>query len=594
MSRFGMVGPAYTSQSVNADCQACINFYPEINESGAGNAPIYLYPTPGLKAVYNSIEFGNVVRGLFTITGRTFAVVDGYFLEFHSDLTQTQWGVVANDGLPVSMAASPQQLLLASGGTAYIFDLIANTFTAISGATFSGQVAQVGICDDFFLASIKNSKEFYVSAPLDAADWTTNGSAIVSVFPDNIVSMTVVHREIFFTSDTKAVWYYDSGNIFPFDVVAGSDMDQGCAAQNSTVLLNNTVFWLGADERGQGVVWTANGYTPQRISTHAIEFAIQGYGRIDDCVGFTMQDQGHYFYFLYFPTPSVTWVYDAITRLWHQRAYNVATTGLFQAARYQNHTFNFGKHLVGDWGSPLTYELHIPRSNGTGGWDFVTDNGNYIRRVRRAPHISKEQKWLYFHQLQVYLESGLGPSPPWLGPQPPGILILRDSALNLWSIGVSDIGILTTLPIAVAIEQTLTLNDPGNTTSWKVGISTLGVITTTSVVFNPLNPTVRNMVSNSGLFLYQLQVTKTGVLQTFFGGTYQPPGDPLVSLRWSDDAGHRWSNDYTRGVGQAGKFKKRVYWMRLGRARDRVFELSCSDPIPFRIVDAYLDFTGGA
>ena len=51
--RFGIVGPSYTSQSVNADAQQTMNWYPEQVESGAGNAPIVLYPTPGLKVFAN-------------------------------------------------------------------------------------------------------------------------------------------------------------------------------------------------------------------------------------------------------------------------------------------------------------------------------------------------------------------------------------------------------------------------------------------------------------------------------------------------------------------------------------------------------------
>ena len=171
------------------------------------------------------------IRGQFSITGRTFAVADNTFLEEFSNGTTTTWGTVASDALPVTMAASPQQLLLGSAGTAYVFDLTTNTLTAIPGATFSGPVSIVGICDDFFLAVIANSKEFYVSAPLNANDWVTNGSAIVSVFPDNIIGMLVDHREIWFWSDTQSVVYYDSGNIFPFDVVPGGFIEAGIAAK---------------------------------------------------------------------------------------------------------------------------------------------------------------------------------------------------------------------------------------------------------------------------------------------------------------------------------------------------------------------------
>ena len=221
------------------------------------------------------------------------------FDEVFANGTFVTRGSVSNDSLPVTMAASPQQLLLASAGTAYVFDLMANTLTAIPGATFDGPVAQAGIlCSDFFLLSIQNSKEFYVSAPLDATDWVTNGNAIISAYPDNTVSMFVFQNKIWFWSDTQPVVYFPSGNIFPFDVDLSATMQQGCAAENSVAQGNNTLFWLGSDAQGHGIVWAASGYAPQRISNHALEFAIQGYsriGRIDDAVAWTSQFEGHYF-----------------------------------------------------------------------------------------------------------------------------------------------------------------------------------------------------------------------------------------------------------------------------------------------------------
>lgn len=67
---------------------------------------------------------------------------------------------------------------------------------------------------------------------------------------------------------------------------------------------------------------------------------------------------------------------------------------------------------------------------------------------------------------------------------------------------------------------------------------------------------------------------------------------PVISLRWSDDNGHTWSNSYDRSFGEAGEYKTRVIWRRLGRARDRIFEISVSDPVPARIVDGYAEFSG--
>ena len=68
---------------------------------------------------------------------------------------------------------------------------------------------------------------------------------------------------------------------------------------------------------------------------------------------------------------------------------------------------------------------------------------------------------------------------------------------------------------------------------------------------------------------------------------------PQMDMRWSDDGGHTWSNYQTRDCGSVGEYSTRVRWLRLGRARDRVYEIRVSDPIGWRVIDAYLRFAPG-
>jgi hypothetical protein len=63
---------------------------------------------------------------------------------------------------------------------------------------------------------------------------------------------------------------------------------------------------------------------------------------------------------------------------------------------------------------------------------------------------------------------------------------------------------------------------------------------------------------------------------------------PQAMLRWSDDRGKTWSNQHTRDCGFAGQYNVPVHWMRLGRSRNRVYELTVTDPIQWVITDAYL------
>jgi len=73
--------------------------------------------------------------------------------------------------------------------------------------------------------------------------------------------------------------------------------------------------------------------------------------------------------------------------------------------------------------------------------------------------------------------------------------------------------------------------------------------------------------------------------------------DPQVMLRWSDDGGHTWSNEHWRSMGKAGEWGYRVFWRRLGmteKLRDRVYEVSGTDPIQLAIMGAELELSGSS
>jgi len=68
-----------------------------------------------------------------------------------------------------------------------------------------------------------------------------------------------------------------------------------------------------------------------------------------------------------------------------------------------------------------------------------------------------------------------------------------------------------------------------------------------------------------------------------------PGAAPVVLLRVSDDGGRTWSNELRASTGPAGAWRTRVYWTRLGLFNHAVAEFTFSDPVPFRVVDAYVN-----
>ena len=70
--------------------------------------------------------------------------------------------------------------------------------------------------------------------------------------------------------------------------------------------------------------------------------------------------------------------------------------------------------------------------------------------------------------------------------------------------------------------------------------------------------------------------------------------DPQMMMRFSDDGGHTWSNERWSSVGKVGEYYRRTFYRRLGmtmKLRDRVYEISGTDPVKVAIMGAQLYVT---
>jgi hypothetical protein len=472
MPRFGFIGGTYTSRSRAVADEECINWYVETDESQDGQAAKSFYWTPGLRAFGNPM--GNPIRAMYFTGTRLFVVAGTQLMEIDKNGAQTLRGTVVSDSKPASIAGSNIQLFIVSAGSAYCYTLATDKLTEVT-TQIQGAPGIADYSDGYFIVSIKDSNKFQISALFDGETWPGLQVNAVSVFPENIVSIAVDHRELWVFGSKHAVVYYNSGSSNIFDVISGASLELGCAGAFARTKLDNSIFWISEDERGGRMAWRASGYTPQRISTHAIESEWSSLKSVSDAVSYAYQDGGHLFWVIYFPQSNFSWVYDVAENLWHKRAF--WKQGAYEPHHSQCHAYAFGLHLVGDWSSGNVYWMDST---------LLDDDGAAIRRLRRSPTIGTEMERIFHFSLTVDFQTGLGPQPP-----------LTDADGN--------------------------------------------------------------------------------------------PREPQAMLRWSDDRGMTWSNEHTLPCGQSGRYKDRVIWRRLGWSRYRVYELSVTDPIPWVVVDAYIN-----
>lgn len=425
-----ILGASYVARSVNAADNRMVNLFPEIVPE-AGKEAAWLQRAPGLRLVATA-GIGPV-RGLWQFGGYGYAVSGSTLYRIDKAWNVTVIGTVTNDG-PVSMADNGTQLFIACNGPSFIYNAATMQFQQITDTDFPGAVT-VSFIDGYFLFNQPNSQKIWVTALLDGTSIDPLDFASAEGSPDNVVALIVDHREAWiFGTNSVEVWYNAGLADFPLARIQGAFNEIGCIAPYSVAKLDNGVFWLGADARGQGIVYRSEGYTGVRVSTHAVEWQIQQYGDMTDAIGYTYQQDGHPFYVLIFPNANTTWVYDVSTQVWHERAgwQNDAFT-----RHRSNCQMSFNNEIiVGDYENGNLYAFDL---------DVYADNGSiqkWLRSWRAIPPSQNDLKRTAQHSLQLDCQSGVGlngyaagdgGTPVVQGANPQAMLRWSDDGGHTWS-----------------------------------------------------------------------------------------------------------------------------------------------------------------
>ncbi len=474
----GFVGGTYQSQAVTADQERTVNFYFENMEAPSATSRSALYPTPGVTQI-NAGGLGGSGRAHFFENGREFAVIGNAFYEVFLGGTLVHRPVTAgtpiiDDGLPATISSNGDggdQLFITSAMSGYIYNLTTNGLTEVFA--LHGRARMGAYVDGFFIALDSQSSTLLISKLLDGLTWATGTDfAQRTIAGDPWVSMKVLNRQIYLLGqETSEVWY-NTAETFPFAPHPSGFLQVGCTAPFSATVLDQHLYWLGASKSGDGFVIRTSGYTPERVSTYAVQTAFDGFSSITDAQGDSYSDLGHPFYLLSFPTAKATWGLDSQTGLWAERGTWMSNENTYKAWRPRWHALAFQEHRMLDAETDAVYRMATGLPNDAG--------GGVIRRLRRAPALMAENQRVFYSSFELDLEPGLG-------------------------------------------------------------------------------------------------------------ATTGQGSNPQVMMRQSRDGGKTWGNERMAGAGKIGEYRKRVRWNRCGEGRRMVFEVSMTDPIPWRVTNAYLD-----
>ncbi len=392
-----LTGGSYTARSIIANAQRCVNLYPESNTQGS-QYPFTYYPTAGL-TLRSVPPVPGIFRCLYrSSSGKLFGVVGPNVYYIASDWSFTKIGEIDNLVTPVSMADNGQTIALVDGTTSgYFINLLTNVMTQIADASFLG-ATRADYLDTFLLFNQPNTRNFY-STLSNVTTFDPLYIAGKAGYPDKLVSLIVVHREIWLLGElTTEVWFNAGAPTFPFAIVGGVFIQHGCIAKYSVASQGLEIFWLANDKDGKAVVMMGVSYQAKPISTYAISQEFAQYAKLDDAIGMTYQILGHVFYVLTFPSADKTWVFDKTEGLWHELAW-IDDDGEEHRHRANCMAFAYGQNLCGDWQNGNLYEVD-PNN--------FTDNGQSVVRRRSFATLGNESKRVAYSSFTADIEPGNG------------------------------------------------------------------------------------------------------------------------------------------------------------------------------------------
>lgn len=328
------------------------------------------------------------VRGAHRMGTVLYAVVGTTLYSINSAGTESSVGTIIGTG-PVRMFDNGTQLAIIGGTTGYVY----------SGGTLATPVNLPAVTDGAYIDgygvwTVSGSDQFIISALDDFTSIDPLDVATVEGSPDALAGVINDHRELLFfgaadsgSTPSTEVWV-DTGNAdFPFERQGNAFLERGTIDRDSIVKIDNGVHFVGEDR----IVYRLDGYSPTRISTHAVEKTL---GSATWFRGFTYSQEGHKFYVL--NTDQGTWAFDMATGAWAERK----SFGL-DYYRVGCAVSAYGYTLFGDNHTGKLYTISL---------DVHSENGAAMPVTIELPPIGNGVRRQTLYAFEAFCETGVGNS----------------------------------------------------------------------------------------------------------------------------------------------------------------------------------------
>lgn len=364
---------------------ACINCYiEEIGEDG--KTPWAIYASDGLQGYASLDGADGGVRNAINVDGTLYVVAGLTLYSVNSAGAVTTLGSMSfSTTAPVYMernrAATPDISIVCDG-------VMYNYKTSLAQVTDADLLAPTSLAfiDGYFIIGTANNT-WQISAIDDGTAWDPLDTERADANPDAVVRVAALQRDAVIFGEVSTEFHRNTGAAdFPFERVAAIDL--GCLAPASVQSVDQTLAWIANDR----TVRMLNGYQGVRISTHAIERLIEEVADYATIQSASWTRDGHTFYML--SSPDWTWIYDTITREWHERKSSGRSNWLISSV------VEFaGKVIAGARDAPELYDMSR---------DYLDEAGTPLQMVATLPPVHAFPNPLTFNAVYIDAEKGVG------------------------------------------------------------------------------------------------------------------------------------------------------------------------------------------
>lgn len=401
----------YESNSLPISAQECVNWYVNIPQTQGALSQANLFGSAGVEHVFSTGEIKQINRGSHVKSGVPY-FLNGETL-YRLDRTFDSKGVEVFASVPLGeipgtdrawFADNGKQLMVLVGGEGYIVDeTIIPVFQQISDPDFKavGTPETLVYIDSFFVVST-DEKKILKSASNDGLNWNALDFGTAESDPDAIAALHVYNNKLYALGSEVSEEFQNLGlGGFPFQRT-GFFIDKGCYAPFSVISTNNSFMWIGGGTNEGPAIWTLSGNSAQKISTTAIDAALQEFSENEIALSFAYSYAQDGAYFVGFSLPTRTFEYNVITGKWNERKSQIVNSkGVTENIRWRVNSIAtaYNKVLCGDSQDGRIGNINI---------DIYSEYDNEIIRSFATQPLSNLGNSVAVSSLEITMESGVG------------------------------------------------------------------------------------------------------------------------------------------------------------------------------------------